>query len=341
MSPSRCRNDARRVGEARTAVMNSAFFANEDLWYCVLRSGVEILRWLRGLVGIGRCGSLRWRLPAALVASRGAAGVPGGRRRERQAGRGSARRLAERTESGLDGADSACSTRSTSSARVEGPRSETRGPFARSARDAPGAPATRAPAHPAAATSLFGEELACLAPSRGSTASCRPNAAEFALARERCGFADAKRPRVCQCQITPKRNLGTLTLSSPSMGRDTPFLPKANAPTGRVGGGLDRRRARRVAAEAPGPPTTPVERGPTASARGRRSYGVRGIRAVQAGFSPLGKPESQAPARPAAADMPPRNARRTAAGHQRRRQHQPITNAKNRRKKAPHNKGEA
>ena len=51
--------------------------------------------------------------------------------------------------------------------------------------------------------------------------------------------------------------------------------------------------------------------------------------AVQAGFSPLGKPESQAPTHPAAATMRARNARRNAAGKERRRHTTSRTQSRN------------
>ena len=69
------------------------------------------------------------------------------------------------------------------------------------------------------------------------------------------GFEAETRGREASAVLASVRRIRSVRtapkLSSPSMGRDTPPLPKADAPTGRVGRGLDRMRDRRDAGGSP------------------------------------------------------------------------------------------
>ena len=94
-------------------------------------------------------------------------------------------------------------------------------------------------------------------------------------------------------------------LSRPSMGRDTLCLPQNSVASGRMGRGSDRRRIGSLRANVPGPPTTPVQRGPMASAR--RLSKLRSPRKTgrSGRASDAREPESRAPAQPTASDHAP------------------------------------
>ena len=101
-------------------------------------------------------------------------------------------------------------------------------------------------------------------------------------------------------------------LSGPSMGRDTPPLPTANAPNGRVGRGLFRRRLRHVLGI--GGTYTKVSGAARARCVDESPPNAQGNRGRSGPISDGRTPEKQAPAHPADAAMHARNAGRAAPG---------------------------
>ena len=194
---------------------------------------------------------------------------PGGRDRLRQAGPGLGSPAHVHLKPGLNGRSSAGSVASTASARSPSGRARRRGwrtgDFRPQRSDSP---ALRAPAHPAAGDTV-GWETKRVSAHRGPRQPARqPHASESGLACERVRFAlEAWRVHECASGLRIDRAVGKQTrcgrpcqsirgrfasarlagedlvrsvrtapkLSRPSMGRDTPPLPKANASNGRVG----------------------------------------------------------------------------------------------------------
>ena len=89
-------------------------------------------------------------------------------------------------------------------------------------------PAQAHPTHPVAAAARWMEGLACLGPSRASTAPAPSERCELCLgaltALRADVFADAQRPRARTCPYRSQSAAG-MWLSRPSMGRDTLTLP--------------------------------------------------------------------------------------------------------------------
>jgi hypothetical protein len=141
------------------------------------------------------------------------------------------------------------------------------------------------------------------------------------------GFADAKPPRcwpVAVAFAACGRRRGCL---GPRWA-ETAFLPTANAPTGRVGRGLDRRRDRRDAGGRFRSASHVAERGPTASARSksklrsprnpRRSGRIQAHVSGEPSPGPACRSRHRPPGTPAAQRLAT-----SAAGNQRRRQPAP------------------
>ena len=190
-------------------------------------------------------------------------------------------------------------------------------------------PAIRAPAQPAAGDTLVGIQGVSRPfeglDSHGAVRTLRSSG-------WRAGSADASRPRISgqvfgACPAASRargvrvragdRLIGNVrparTLSRPSMGRDTPlFQQQMHRPAGwagaRIAGSLSVRGSI-------GRPAWVV---PSAARRQRAVSWIQRTPERNLDGS-QGEPESRVPARPAAATMPPRNARREAPGNRRRR----------------------
>jgi len=138
------------------------------------------------------------------------------------------------------------------------------------------------------------------------------------MAKLHAGSADASRPQMLPS--TPTGNgrcwrVRILRLSSPSMGRDTPPLPKEKMPPAGGWAGFGPKRVGPLRADAPGPPTTFQNAAKVASARRMSKLQSPRNPGRPGRDSGAREPEARSPAHPPARDMPPRNARRAAAGN--------------------------